>query len=372
MVTRFRGFGKAHVGRGCDNSVKDGTGLPSSWASARLRLRNGGLAAVHRVRRLVGKEIGGGMTRRSGQVRWRTCLAAGIGLAAYPAAASELVLKPGEGHIILARINSQPVRLRVDPESPGYVILNRDAAWRLRLYPTLVSAAVIIGPVRVPGSSRVARVVVGDVTSTRRVMWTDREAVQGADGIISPADIPVDRVTLRFGPPALREARFEFPMSFSPTIGLFHRQPVGDGFVDYRISTGRSVTVATAAAGALLAREYGGAWSGEARELMIKYGIVRPVRPLELDRPSPFANQTLIRLLVRTSDHRGTAELPTDPNPDPDEIVVTGQRGRQQARYMISLGLDWLRPCSSVTWNNRTRRMTLSCATEQDAAAPAA
>jgi hypothetical protein len=213
-------------------------------------------------------------------------------------------------------------------------------------------------------------VVVGEVSSIRRVVWTDREAVQGADGIISPADLPADRVTLQFRRPGPGETQFELPMTFSPNLGLYHRAAVGGSFIDYRISTARPATVSTAAAGALLAKEYGGAWSGDAREMMIKYGIIRPVRPLVLDRPSPFANQPMSRLLVRTSDHRGTAELPVDPSPDPDEIVVTGNRGRQQARYMISLGLDWLSPCSSISWNNRTRRMTLTCTMSEGASAP--
>jgi hypothetical protein len=112
----------------------------------------------------------------------------------------------------------------------------------------------------------------------------------------------------------------------------------------------------------LLAQEFGGAWSGEAEDMMIKYGIVRPVRPLALERSAPVADQPLTSLLVRTSDHRGNSMLPEDPSFDPDEIVVTAQTGRQQARYMVSLGLDWLGQCSSLSWNNRTRRMTLSCA----------
>lgn len=115
------------------------------------------------------------------------CVAVSLGMATPPAAASELLLNPREGQIIDAWINNQRVRLRVDPESPGYIILNGDAAWRLRLYPTQVPAAAIIGPVRVPSASRVARVSVGGVTSIRPVVWTGRRAVEGADGIISPA-----------------------------------------------------------------------------------------------------------------------------------------------------------------------------------------
>jgi hypothetical protein len=288
------------------------------------------------------------------------------------AAASELLLKRSGHHIVEAWIDNRPVRLRVDPESPGYIILNGRAAWRLRLYPTLVSAATIIGPVRVEGSSRIAQVFVGGVTSARRVIWTDREAVDGADGIISPAAIPVERITMQFRTPQVGETQVGLPMLFSQTLGLYHPFAMAGKILHFRISTGRTASLATAAAGGVLAQHHVGSWSGDARGMMIKYGIVRPVRPLALERAASVGSQPLTSLLVRTSDHRGGAVLPADRGLDADEIVVTALRNNQQPRYLVSLGLDWLRQCSSISWNNRTRRMTMSCTPAGSEAAPAA
>lgn len=278
-----------------------------------------------------------------------------------PAAASELILEPGSGYVVEGRINHHFVRLKVDPETPGYLILNGDAAFRLRLFPTSLDAAAIIGPVRVDGATRAARVQIGGVTSTRRVVWTEREAVSGADGIISPADLPFDSVMLRFHAATPGETIHDLPMRFEPTLGLFHSVPVGDGVVHFRFSTTRRDSLATAAAGALMARELGGGWAGERHGMMIKYGVVRSVRPLVLERPAMLAGQPLTGILVRTGDHRGASVLPDDAAADPDEIVVTAAVERQRARFLVSLGLDWLSRCSSMTWDNIGRRIRLSC-----------
>jgi hypothetical protein len=282
-------------------------------------------------------------------------------MVAPPAMASELLLKPDGGQIIDAWINGQRVRLRVDPESPGYLILNGDAAWRTRLYPTLVPASAIIGPVRVPGASRVAKVSVGGVTSARRIVWTERKAVEGADGIISPAHLPFERVTMQFREPNAGETEAEVPMRFHPSIGLYRPIPFDGSVIHFRISTVRADTLATAAAGALLEREYGGAWLTDSRDMMIKYGVVRPVRSLALARPLIIADQPLPRLLVRTSERRLNETLPSS-SEDAEEIVVTASRTRPPA-YMVSLGVEWMRSCSSITWNNRSHRMTFRCLT---------
>lgn len=285
-----------------------------------------------------------------------------LGVPSVPALGSELVLAPESGHVIEGRVNHQPVRLRVDPETPGHVILNGDAAFRLRLFPTTRAATAIIGPVRVEGASRPTPVTVGGVTGIRRVVWTDRTVTDGADGVISPADLPFDRVTLRFRPPAAEELEFEVPMRFGRDLGLFHSLRLGSGVVHVRVSTSRRANLATAAAGALLAREFGGGWDGEARSMTIKYGVVRPVRPLRLDLPPLVAGRPITDLLVRTRDHRGMLNLPADAPTDSDEVVVTAQIQRQPPRFLISLGLDWLSNCSSLTWDNNARRMTLRCA----------
>lgn len=278
-----------------------------------------------------------------------------------PASAKDLILNPASGYIIDATINGVPVRLRVDPETSGFIILNGEAAKRIKLRRSMIGARTMIGPIRVNGFTKVARVSIGGVTGRRRLVFSDRVAAPGADGLIGPGDMPFDRVTFQLRAPAAGERLTAVPMQWERSFGLFHPVTFGDQAVRFRFTTLRNDSVATAAAGAVIAAAHGGAWSGAPGEQMIKYEVIRPVRPMTLARPASFGGLPLDRFHVRTGDSRGNAVLPTDPAADPDEIVVTGDRKRQKARYDLSLGLDWLSACSSLAWDNRAKVMTLSC-----------
>jgi hypothetical protein len=283
--------------------------------------------------------------------------------ATIPATASDLTLDAASGYMVDATINGVPVRLRVDPETSGFIILNSEAAKRIKLRRSMIGAQAIVGPVRVSGFTKVARVAIGGVTGRRRVVFSDRVAAgaDGADGLIGPGDMPFDRVTFQLRAPMPGERAVGLPMKWERSFGLFYPVSFGDQEVRFRFSTIRADSVATAAAGAVIAALHGGTWSGEAGEQMIKYEVVRPVRPMSLAQPASFGGFPLNRFLVRISDSRGNAVLPTDASADPDEIVVTGQRQKQKARYDMSLGLDWLSACSSLSWDNRARVMTLNC-----------
>ena len=129
----------------------------------------------------------------------------------------------------------------------------------------------------------------------------------------------------------------------------------------FQFSLTKVETMATAGAGAHLAALNGGAWSGEARDQVVDFGVVRPVRPLALSRPVNLGGLELGRLLVRTGDNRGNLALPPEPDADPDEVTVTAG-SRQRARFVVILGRDRLGLCSSIVWDNRARRMIFRCA----------
>lgn len=297
-------------------------------------------------------------------------LAFGLATSAGPAFASDLLLRAGGGHVVEAHINGRPLRLRVDPESPGYVILNPAAAERVGVQPSQGHSRTIIGPVRVRGEQAIVPVRFGSIVTRKQVVWTDREAVSVADGTISPADLPYDRVIMQLGAPQPGEHTVRLPMHFDRSLSLYHSLVFDGRPVHFRISTIRAESLATAAAGALLSQEYGSTWLGELRPMMIKYQIVRPVRPLALDAPVAFAGRPFIRFLVRTTDHRGQAILPSDQSDDLDEILVTAEIGREPPRYVVSLGRNWLSGCSSLTWDNVAREMSLSCAASDSATLP--
>jgi hypothetical protein len=205
-------------------------------------------------------------------------------------------------------------------------------------------------------------VTIAATSSERRILWWDRDIVTGADGIVSMADVPFDAVTLRLAEPRNGERRLQLRLDYEQASGLTHRLRLGAQDVVAVISLNKPQSMATAAAGALIAEMNEGSWTGDAREQPISFGVVRPVRPLALGRPLPIAGLNLRSLLVRTQDNRGTMVLPPDAAADPDEVVVTALTGRQRPRYLLTLGRDWLSTCSSLSWDNRTRIMTLSCA----------
>lgn len=286
---------------------------------------------------------------------------AALSLLAAPARAADLVVDAGSDFLIEATINGHPVRLRVDPETSGYVILNPDTVARIGLRRSMLGSRTQIGPVRLTGSSKVARVALGGVTGDRRVVWlTDRAAVAGADGLIGPADMPYNRVTFQLRAARPGEARFELPMAFERSYGLFFPMSLGGQEMRFQLTLTKAETMATAAAGAHIAALHGGVWIGDARDQLIDFGVVRPVRPLALAQPVLLNGLYLGRLLVRTGDNRGNLTLPPEPDADPDEVVVAGE-SRQRAAFNVTLGRDRLSECSRLVWDNGTRRMSLDC-----------
>ena len=289
-------------------------------------------------------------------------LALALCLKALPAQAADLTVDANSHFLIDATINGHPVRLRVDPETSGYIILNPETVTRIGLRRSMLGSSTRIGPVRLTGSSKVARVRIGDTEGNRRLVWIDRPAVEDADGLIGPADMPYDRVTFTLRPGAEGEAAYALPMEFVRSAGLSYPLTLGEQVVRVQFSLVKPDSMATAAAGALLASTYGGGWTGEARDQLIEFGVVRPVRPLVLQRPAELNGFGFSSFLVRTSDNRGNLDLPPEPDADPSEIVVTGSNGRRsRAVYSLTLGRDRLSACSSLVWDNRSRQLTLRC-----------
>jgi hypothetical protein len=274
--------------------------------------------------------------------------------------AADLTVDAATNFTVAATINGQPVRLRVDPETSGYIILNPETVARIGLRRSMLGSRTRIGPVRLTGSSKVAEVAIGGVTGDRRVVWIDRPAIEGADGLIGPADMPHDHVTFAIAAPRAGETTIVLPLAFERSFGLYFPVTLGDRNFRFQFSLTKPDSLATAGAGAELATLYGGAWSGEARDQVIEFGVVRPVRPLALRRPVDLMGLQLDRLLVRTGDNRGNLSLPPEPDADPDEAVVDGA-SRQRAQFIVHVGRDRLARCSSLVWDNAARSITLNC-----------
>jgi hypothetical protein len=287
--------------------------------------------------------------------------AAAATLAAAPAAAADLVLDAESGFIVPIEVRGQTLRLRADLEAPGYPIINPAAAALLRFGGSMVKARAVVGPVRIRGRTNSAPYTNAGVPRRQRFVWFDRDTVSGADGTISPEDLPYDRVVFRLHPEAAGEVTSTVTLAFQRGTGLFMPITNGGQTIQVQFSTLQPLTLATASTGALLAASLDGSWSGEPRDALIEFGVSRPVRPMRLARPLAFADFALDGLNVRTGDHRGAYELPSDASADPDEIVVTGNLSRQRARLTMTIGLDRLDRCSSLIYERPTRTLTMRC-----------
>jgi hypothetical protein len=296
---------------------------------------------------------------------WRLACAIMLGalLSAAPAEAADLVVRAADRFIVPVIVNGHLVRLRVDPEAPDYVVVNPAVARRIKLRPTLLGGVyALVGPVSLDGNSKEAALSHEGRSIRKRFAWLDQDVVQDADGLISPAALPYERVIFDLQPERPAEVTSSFAMTYSTEYGLLFPMRIGAQSVQFQFSTQKPRSMATAAAGAHIAEAYSGAWAGEAVSQLIEYGVHRPVRPLALQRPLVLERLPLRNFLVRTSDNLGNRSLPSEPSTDPREIVVTGARTRQKAVYMLTLGLDVLQSCSRMVYERLQHRMTLRCA----------
>ncbi len=283
-------------------------------------------------------------------------------LSNVPAQAAELTVRAADRFIVPVVVNGHQIRLRVDPEAPAYVAVNPAVARRIGLRPTLLGGIyALVGPVRLNGNTKSAILSHDGRQVRQRFAWLNRNVIDDADGLISPAALPYERVTFELGTEQRREVVSTFPMTYSTEYGLLFPLRLGKQTIQFQFSTVKPRSMATAAAGARIAENNGGAWSGDPFEQLIEYGVRRPVRPLGLQTPLALEGLGLPGLLVRTSDNLGNHNLPSDASADPREIVVTGVRTRGAAVYMVTIGLDRLSACSRMIYEGPQHRLVLHC-----------
>ncbi len=304
---------------------------------------------------------------------FRGMMTAAAAALAVPAAASDLVLDASSGFTVPVEINGVTLRLRVDPAASGLVVLNPGAAARARLNPEIKppnsflpgayprQSFARIGPVNLTGLTSRTAVTIAGRPAELRMIWFDRDALAGVDGIISVANLPFDRVVLRLAPPREGETALALQLDYASEIGLYFPYALGERTLPVQFSLWRPDNMSTAAAGALLANSHAGGWRGDYARRTISFGVDRPVRPMALGRPLELHGLNVGQFLVRTGDYRGGYALPSDAA-DPDEIVVTAAGNHQVARLNLTLGRSQFARCSSIAWEGRDRRLTLSCA----------
>lgn len=271
-----------------------------------------------------------------------------------------LVLDAAQGFIVAAEIDGHPVRLRVETGYSG-VILNPGVAAAIQLKPSGFRTDIRIGPTRVRGSTTVGTLSTGGASAERRILWFERDIAADADGIINVASLPNETVTLRLHAPQPGERPVTLQTNPDGFWSLVLPHRVGNETIGVRFVLDTPRTLVTAAAGALLAEQNGGTWSGEPFLHPLPLGVRRPVRPMTFSRPIDLGGLSLRQALIRTADFGGRYALPADGPPDPDEVLVTGKRAPSPAYLIVILGRDRLEACSTLTYAAPTRLLTLQC-----------
>lgn len=279
-----------------------------------------------------------------------------------PAGQSALTLSAESGFTIPVEVNGRTLRLRVDPGARG-IVLNPDAAAKAGLKESMLGTSIEIGRVKVSGNTDAATLRIGQWTGQRRVMWYAEKITPDADGRISIANLPYPQVTLQLRAPGPNEARIDLPTEERGSSEAAYIHRLGDEEIAVRFSPEAARSFASASAGAILADHHGGTWAGEPFPHLIGLGVSRPVRPLKFARPLSLGGLPIRDMLVRTTDYRGQYALPTDAPQDPSEIVVTGKAQKSRPVLLAAIGMDHLSSCSSISYSQSTRRLSLVCRT---------
>jgi hypothetical protein len=271
--------------------------------------------------------------------------------------------------IVDAQMRGRPLRLKVDPGAPWFVLLNGSVAKSFRLVGTR-SATLAIGPMKLKGKTRSEKFTFTGTEARRPVMWLKGEVVKGADGVINPAHLPWDLVKMRLKAPRPNEQQIELVMRFDKERGLYHEYSFGGQTILTRFTLADKLTTATGAAASVIAKRRNGIWKGDPFTYPVRYGVTRPVRRMVLGQPLSVNGFMLSKMAVRIMDDRGDYRLPVQELPvtvgeqDPDEdILIIGKQRKifGAPHFWLMIGSDDLSRCSNISYNNRTRRLLLSC-----------
>ncbi|MBW8882143.1 MAG: hypothetical protein JF615_12210 [Asticcacaulis sp.] len=282
-----------------------------------------------------------------------------IGARKPPPPSGDLALDTADP-VIAVEIQRVPMRLRVDLDRQDSIELNPAAAARLAV-PWYKGDPLEVGRVRLPNQVAGVLLKVGRRTVPAEVSQHGRDCCAGVDGVIGPDLLPFATVRWRNVPAPAPTAEIVLPLEASETTGLSAASDAGN--VRLRFALGAPETIATAAAGATLARLWGGRWNGPERRVTLVFGITRPARPMAFSRPGKLAGFAVDQLLVRLSDFGGDAKLPADPA-QAGEFVIAHRLERQSAWPAVTIGADRLSRCAEIVYSAVPRSLTLRCAFE--------
>lgn len=299
------------------------------------------------------------------------CLLAGCATTTPSSApGTDLTFEPQSNYIIEVQARGRPLKLRVDPGAPYFVLLNDKIAKELRLVSTK-SAVLAVGPTRLKANTRNEKLTIKGVTASKPVMWVKGESIPDADGIINPANLPGNQVTLRLREAAPSEQVIQLPMRFDRQRGLYYEFDYGGQLILTRFTLEDRLTTTTGAAASVIAKRRNGLWEGGPFVHQVRFGVPRPVRRMVLGETLSVKGFPVNEFAVRIMDDRGRYLLPDKEVPmeqeDEDSIVITGEKRRSYGapHFWLMVGSDALSRCSSISYDNKAKHLILRCASTQ-------
>ncbi|TZG28632.1 hypothetical protein [Sphingomonas montanisoli] len=269
----------------------------------------------------------------------------------------EIVL-PMDAPVIAVEMAGVPLRLRVGLEAKDVVEINADVIARLPLrFEDGFDAEV--GRETIKGVTAIGELRIGKTKRMVQLSSHGRSCCDGVDGEIGIGLLPY--ATVRFLRDDVVGSPTERSLPVRSTIERGLEAVPADSTVAIQFAPTRDRSVATAAAGAILARRLGGAPEGESFEIPAAFGVTRPARRVRFGRPADIAGFSFAEIPVRMTDFGGR-ETFVDHDSDPGDIVVQRRIKRQEAWPVVMLARDRLNRCAEIQVDVPAQRMTLRCA----------
>jgi len=294
------------------------------------------------------------------------------------AAAPELVVRPGE--LVDAKIEKTPARLHVASGRVDRLTLAEAFVAKIGVKPGLLfgkSVLSVAGRQEFTGYNRPLNVSIGGISRKSRAFWLIGAAIP-AEGQIGPWSLPQTRVTFRLRPSDAGMSALQVPLLGSAdtqSLTGFSEQGYSMGVL-FDLDSDGAVPVASAAAGAAIAKNHGGTLSGASWDVEILFGVKRPVRLMTLQQPLVMGPLRFTRIAVRVRDRfdssgAGDNIREADDTDDPSEIVVQAGRKGPKPIFSFSIPRASLAACSRLTFDKASRKIELLCPAADATAAPA-
>lgn len=282
-------------------------------------------------------------------------------------AGPELTVRPGE--VVTATVEGATAAIRVLSGGPDRLLLDPDyvALRGIKPAPFLGRGNLnVAGRREFKGWNRPLDFTIDGVAHKGRAFWfAGAPSIEG-DGTIGPWALPQARVTLVFGAADPRAQRQDFPLLGDISSSSFtgYQETTFGMAVSFDLDDAEKYPVASAAAGAAIAKAYGGQLSGPSWDIDILLGVKRPVRLMTLSRPFVFGPLSFDRIAVRVRDRidsAGRGDAIPDGTEDPSEIVVAATKKGRQPRYSLNIPRAGLSRCSKLTFDKAAKRIELWC-----------